>query len=662
MLTYHSGPVVHSSTPYLIFWTPSGETLPSGGAALLEQQFTDIAAGSGESSNVFGVDRQYTDSGGFADYAQRFSSSSQAIVDTRGYPPLDKTNCKGTSEPTCLTDAQVESELQRLIDADGLPADGPRSASELASNAPIYFVVLPPDVNVCFGAGQPNVCSDSTFCAYHSSFTDSSRDQVLYAVIPTVLTTTPSNAKSCQTDGNSAVQEPNGTVADVVASYMSHEDNETITDPLGTGWWDPVSGNEEGDNCNFFGSFAPAKGTNPDAFAPALGGTPGGTLYDQLINGHAYYTQSEWSNGDGNCELRPSAGTISPSFTVPPANAIGASVNFDPAGSTSTNPISSETWDFGDGSTAFQIGSRTPGSHAYARAGAYDVTLTLVDDRGNVATTSEVVEVGYPTAVFTSSPGSPVERGQVSFDASASSDPDAGVAISSYSWDFGDGTTANGETISHDFRRYGTYTVTLTVSNRLGLSSSSSHQVTVADEPPSAVFTVATLHPAARVPVKFDATPSSDPDGTVSSYLWSFGDGATGSGATPTHTYAAAGAYPVTLTVTDSSGLMATSSERVVVVRGSRIRTISLLTRKHVRFLVIAVDGPGWLSIGRRIYALGKTRTANMRIRLTPPQYRALLDHRRLTLKVHVSFAPAVGAHQSRVVKLRLLFQVGRAP
>src|SRR5205807_1997786 len=65
-LSYHAGPVVHSSAPYLIFWTPSGETIASSRRLLLTRYFTDVAADSGGASVVYGVGRQYTDSSGFA--------------------------------------------------------------------------------------------------------------------------------------------------------------------------------------------------------------------------------------------------------------------------------------------------------------------------------------------------------------------------------------------------------------------------------------------------------------------------------------------------------------------------------------------------------------------------------------------------------------------
>lgn len=159
-----------------------------------------------------------------------------------------------------------------------------------------------------------------------------------------------------------------------------------------------VIGNESGDSCYNFGPFNLVNGDNLDAFAPTLGGSAAaGTLYTQLINGHRYYTQSEWSNGSGNCEMRPSEGRMIPRFTVPrrPVK-VGRSLRFDPAASRSRNPLSSATWQFGDGSpTAFFSASATLTSveHRYTTPGRSTVILTLVDDHGTLKTTTRLVTV-----------------------------------------------------------------------------------------------------------------------------------------------------------------------------------------------------------------------------------------------------------------------------
>jgi PKD repeat protein len=122
----------------------------------------------------------------------------------------------------------------------------------------------------------------------------------------------------------------------------------------------------------------------------------------------------------------------------------------------------------------------------------------------------------------------------LSADAAASTDADA--VVTAYSWDFGDGSTGNGATPTHAYADPGNYTVTLTVTDENGGTNSTTKQVaaTAPNVPPTAAFTSS----GAELEFDFDATDSTDPDGTITSYAWDFGDGNTGSGASPTHSYA----------------------------------------------------------------------------------------------------------------------------
>lgn len=246
----------------------------------------------------------------------------------------------------------------------------------------------------------------------------------------------------------------------------------------------------------------------------------------------------------------------SASFSFTPAKPTeGSVVAFDASGSSDPDgTIASYAWDFGDGAT----GSGSEPSHAYARFGTYTVTLTVRDNDGLTATSSKALRIlAPPQAFFVFAPSAPLEGEAVSFDGSASADPDG--TIGSYAWTFGDATTGNGAVLSHVYGRFGTYSVTLTVVDSDGLTASVGETIRIHARP-IASFTFSPAKPLEGQSTSFDGRASSDPDGTVASYSWDFGDGTTGSGSRPAHTYARFGVYTVSLTVTDNDGLTGTTS------------------------------------------------------------------------------------------------------
>lgn len=174
-------------------------------------------------------------------------------------------------------------------------------------------------------------------------------------------------------------------------------------------------------------------------------------------------------------------------------------------------------------------------------------------------------------AAFTGA-ASPIPTGQaLSLDAGPSV-PGTSAPITSYGWDFGDGSTATGISTSHAWAHAGTYTITLTVTDSNGDSARTSAPVIITDRPPAAAYAVSTSSPLTAQSVTFDGSASSDPDGSIAGYAWSFGDGATATGATPAHAWSRAGTYAVTLTITDDSGSTASSSQVVTV--GDRAPTV----------------------------------------------------------------------------------------
>ena len=138
----------------------------------------------------------------------------------------------------------------------------------------------------------------------------------------------------------------------------------------------------------------------------------------------------------------------------------------------------------------------------------------------------------------------------------------------SYAWAFGDGeTSTQGPTTTHTYAAPGTYKVTLAVSDSMGRTSTFSRLITIeAAEIPNVAPVAEFSSNAHGLEVAFDGSASTDTDGSIVSYAWEFGDNATGTGATASHEYAAAGTYNVKLTVTDNRGATASVTQPVTVV------------------------------------------------------------------------------------------------
>jgi uncharacterized protein YceK len=155
---------------------------------------------------------------------------------------------------------------------------------------------------------------------------------------------------------------------------------------------------------------------------------------------------------------------------------------------------------------------------------------------------------------------------QVVFDASDSYDPDGNIIY--IEWIFPDEVIPNSIAFK-TFSEPGLYHVILRAVDDSGMESSESFDYEVVGIPPVANFTYEPYSPIVNQVVTFNASPSYDPDGTIVSYVWNFGDGSTGDGVVVSHTYASEGTYTVTLTVTDDDGLTNTTSMEIQVSSSS---------------------------------------------------------------------------------------------
>jgi PKD repeat protein len=569
-LDYNGGPVMPSNSDYLIFWAPTGtQPYAAGYKTGLNTYFNDLAANNGGHQNTDSVATQYNDSAG--EFAKYQVTNGGMPPDTHPYPT---SGCGAGAAPSgtpCLTDAQIQTELQRFATANTLTKDLSHE----------YFVLLPPAVVTCFDSNPMDGCDANSnlpaYCAYHGNtpYTPG-QPVIIYAVDPYVV-------------GNGGCDDnnhPNGPSDGAIEGGLSHEHLESVTDPIpNTAWTDfatgAVSGFEMGDKCaTQTGSPLGGDGSTAHPF------------FNQIIDGHDYWYQEEWSNQGFQCLQRFTFSGAEPTakFTITPGST-SDTANFDATGSTAPGGVAEYHYEFEDPNSPdgpAEDGEAVPTvSHTYPTGGTHTVSLTIyAHDGTSIGTTKQV---SFPTARFTDTPH-PVAGHAASFDGASSAS--ANGSIDAYSWDFGDGATATGPSPNHVYAAPGAYTVTLTATDAKGFSDTVIHNITIFT-PPAASFSVRTPAPVAGQAVLFDGSSSSSEGASITGYGWNFGDGSSGSGRTPTHAYAVPGTYSVRLTVTDSLGDTATSAPQAVVVDESPHAAFVVTTAHPATGSAVQFDGSG---------------------------------------------------------------------
>lgn len=284
-LKYLGGPVTDTTgdvglTVTPIYWAPSGsKAIPAHYQSVINTYIADVADDSGTSTNVYSIATEYyAKTGKKKKYLHYQITAGAPIVDTAALPADGCKPAKGYD--SCITDDQMRAELTQVIAASG-------QGTGLGHFYPMFFA---PGVET---QGFDKQTSADNYCGYHGAF-GSGDEEILYGNEPYPA------AGMCDTAG----QAPNDLSADIAIDTLSHELMETLTDPDDSRAWNDKSGSEIGDIC-------------ADNFGKSLGSTDDSdadhTRYNQVINGHYYYTQTEFSNkgfgknGVGNGCLQHSA-------------------------------------------------------------------------------------------------------------------------------------------------------------------------------------------------------------------------------------------------------------------------------------------------------------------------------------------------------------------
>jgi PKD repeat protein len=223
-------------------------------------------------------------------------------------------------------------------------------------------------------------------------------------------------------------------------------------------------------------------------------------------------------------------------------------------------------WNFGDG-----FGSPLPSpTHTYGTAGCYDVTVFgQVPEVGTTDFCGVVEHIAVCVPIAADFDCNSLNCTDVQFTDMSTIMVGPGNNITSWFWNFGPGTSTSPSPIFSFPSTPGVYPVTLTVTNANGCVSTASKNVTISSVGTPVISGTPTPY-CVGVPINFTASAA----GAVS-YLWTFGDGASYSGATPIHTYTASGPFTVNVVVTSADGCTASDNINITVNPGIPEATIS---------------------------------------------------------------------------------------
>jgi gliding motility-associated-like protein len=282
------------------------------------------------------------------------------------------------------------------------------------------------------------------------------------------------------------------------------------------------------------------------------------------------------------------AGNVTSNFTAPDSICVNSSITFI---NTSAPTPTVSNWTFGDGTASSMISNITK---TYTTAGIYTVKLTNTFGACIDSVSKNITVLNPAIANFTAT-------NTVSCDSVFTVNfTDQSTGASNWLWNFGDGTTSALQNPTHTYKTYGSYSVTLFVSNANGCSGTLTKSNFVQSGPP--VLLLNQYNDEGCAPFTFSPQLTDTAYDGIKSYNWNFGDGTSSTLASPpAHSYPNAGTYFVSITITTNGGCTATAGDTVRVgtikpVAAFTAVPTTVCTEKNVAFTDKSTNNPNqWL-------------------------------------------------------------------
>ena len=530
---------------------------PSSGMAPLTVQFNNTSSGNissyswnfgdGTSSNATSPVKVYQFPGTYTVTLLTFGPGGQAAatgtVTVSTPPTLTPTNIPTTAPPTA-----TPTNTTTVVPPTATPTE---TATLTATNVPptetpteTTTAVPPTDTPTETPTSLPLPTDTPTETTTAVPPTETPTETATPTLLPTDMPTlTPTAVPPTETPTNTPVPAPVAAFTAVVLpdnSLSVQFTNLSTGEGLSSFTWD-------------FGDGMAAFEQNP--------------IHTYATGGSFNVTLTATGTGGSNSIIQ-TVNVVSPTATTEPVQA-GFTFAVDPLNplsvqftSTSTGPIASYFWTFGDGN----VSNEQNPVHAFPFAGDFPVALTVTGTDGSTSNagpqtvtvvlptpTTEPVLAGFTFAV------DPLNPLSVQFT-STSSGP-----IASYFWNLGDGSVSNEQNPVHAYAFAGDFQVALTVTGTDGSTSNAGPQTvtvvlpTPTIEPVQAGFTFA-VDPLNPLSVQFTSTST----GPIASYFWNLGDGSVSNEQNPVHAYATAGSFQVALTVTSVDGTISNAVPQFV--------------------------------------------------------------------------------------------------